>query len=592
MKPDNLKVFRLFERHIRYVVPLFQRPYVWTRERQWMPLWADWLTKTEEVLHASARSHQHFMGAVVLNGVRTSTRQVPMMDIVDGQQRLITLQIALFALRDVCHAHAYEALDTVLERLTSNQLGQGQDPQECYKTYPSQADRSAFASLCAGESRQGQSVLYDAYDYFYAQLNVALLPETLHAQLDAFFVALTERFELIVIELEEGDSPPQIYESLNARGEALHAADLIRNALFHEALLRGADLERLYAKTWRSFDVPAPEGRLEFWRAVERQGRLKRPRLELFWRHVLMLWTGREVSVTRLFAQFRHWLARHSDLKLEAVFAQVYSLAEWYFRLYHEQEGGRLGAFARRVRALEATACFPVVLYLLSETQVSAQERDGMLADLETYLVRRAVCGLPTSDYDALFLGVLRQVRALPRCNRPSLRHLLASLQGAARLPRQAEFSQHWLNAPVYLSVPPRALALMLEALDIQLETRKQERLHLAESVTLEHIMPQNWEDTYPLDARTSAEEVAEARFARQRLVHSFGNLTLITQPLNSALQNAAFAHKRLELARQSRLRLNVYFQQVDDVWDEEAILARGAWLLALALKLWEWDAE
>jgi uncharacterized protein with ParB-like and HNH nuclease domain len=39
MKPSKQSLFELFDRQCRYVVPLFQRPYVWSRTDQWEPLW-------------------------------------------------------------------------------------------------------------------------------------------------------------------------------------------------------------------------------------------------------------------------------------------------------------------------------------------------------------------------------------------------------------------------------------------------------------------------------------------------------------------------------------------------------------------------
>ena len=69
MKPDKLTVHDLFQRERRYVVPLYQRAYVWSQEDQWEPLWDDIERQAEACLaavnHVAPRSH--FLGAVVLN---------------------------------------------------------------------------------------------------------------------------------------------------------------------------------------------------------------------------------------------------------------------------------------------------------------------------------------------------------------------------------------------------------------------------------------------------------------------------------------------------------------------------------------------
>ena len=104
MKTDKTTVFDLFQTHRRYVVPLFQRGYVWNRESQWEPLWTDVVEQAAQIARQrtapTAPIHKHFLGAVVLNQVHAGLRQVPIVEIIDGQQRLTTLQVMLAAIRD------------------------------------------------------------------------------------------------------------------------------------------------------------------------------------------------------------------------------------------------------------------------------------------------------------------------------------------------------------------------------------------------------------------------------------------------------------------------------------------------------------
>ena len=105
MKTDRVTVFDLFEKQRRYLVPIFQRGYVWTKEGQWEPLWEDIVDQATIVRESSATTRQsarkHFLGAIVLNQDSTQVRHVAATEIIDGQQRLMTLQILLAALRDV-----------------------------------------------------------------------------------------------------------------------------------------------------------------------------------------------------------------------------------------------------------------------------------------------------------------------------------------------------------------------------------------------------------------------------------------------------------------------------------------------------------
>ena len=61
----------LFDGKVCYEVPPFQRPYVWSEEDQWQPLWDDIERVTEAQLHGDgdkrqdAASPSHFLGAGV-----------------------------------------------------------------------------------------------------------------------------------------------------------------------------------------------------------------------------------------------------------------------------------------------------------------------------------------------------------------------------------------------------------------------------------------------------------------------------------------------------------------------------------------------
>ena len=127
---------------------------------------------------------------------------------------------------------------------------------------------------------------------------------------------------------------------------------------------------------------------------------------------------------------------------------------------------------------------------------------------------------------------------------------------------------------------------MLLEARDNAMRTSKQEAVTITGKLTVEHVLPQHWnEPAWPKPSEiTSEDETAAER--RGRLLHSLGNLTLLTQELNSAVSNGPFAGKRAEITKQSGLRLNTYFQDVF-TWDEAEILKRGDRLFECAKKIW-----
>src|SRR5687767_3977552 len=101
MRVDKLNLERIFERTERLEAPLFQRPYVWKQHRNWQPLW-DAIKKVADARHGGTQSRPCFLGAIVLDQLKTSTGKLHARQIIDGQQRLTTLQLAIAAARDIC----------------------------------------------------------------------------------------------------------------------------------------------------------------------------------------------------------------------------------------------------------------------------------------------------------------------------------------------------------------------------------------------------------------------------------------------------------------------------------------------------------
>ena len=110
--------------------------------------------------------------------------------------------------------------------------------------------------------------------------------------------------------------------------------------------------------------------------------------------------------------------------------------------------------------------------------------------------------------------------------------------------------------------------------------------------------MPQGWIKNWPLADgsigmtgtelwETAVDDSrAEATRKRNTAVQTLGNLTILTQPLNSAASNNNWEKKKPELLLHSLLPINQNLHNVD-IWDETAIQKRGEELFQQARKLW-----
>ena len=133
MKADTLTLKALFQKDVRYVIPIFQRPYVWNQDDQWEPLWNDVRNTAERYLDelvlaegnnplAEERAGAHFMGAVVLQQHPTASAEIETRSVIDGQQRLTTAQILMDAAQEVFEELGAEAEARRVSRLVLNAL--------------------------------------------------------------------------------------------------------------------------------------------------------------------------------------------------------------------------------------------------------------------------------------------------------------------------------------------------------------------------------------------------------------------------------------------------------------------------------------
>lgn len=333
MKANAVALVALFEKKMRLEVPLFQRPYVWSENLQWAPLWEDIERKFAEYLEGRADVPVHFLGALVLDQKQTPTTHVERRLVIDGQQRLTTLQVFLNAFRDFCRASGATALAEECANYTLNK-GMMPDPAvDKFKVWPTQLDRPAFTAVVESESPDELKKRYplvkqkwarkyddrprlvDCYLYFYAQLEAFFngagdeLPLAneypIDQRLEQCFQALRNALMVVAIDLEQGDDAQVIFETLNARGQPLLPADLLRNYIFLRATRRGENSEALYQKYWSDFDE-------HYWQQHVSQGRLNRPRSDLFMQHFLASQQTTDIPIGHLYVEYRHWIEKHA----------------------------------------------------------------------------------------------------------------------------------------------------------------------------------------------------------------------------------------------------------------------------------------
>jgi hypothetical protein len=165
-------------------------------------------------------------------------------------------------------------------------------------------------------------------------------------------------------------------------------------------------------------------------------------------------------------------------------------------------------------------------------------------------------------------------------------RFLLASDADASRWPGDKEFEKSWLTVNFYRKIKRSKLRMILEALDDAHRSNKTEIVRVEKTLTIEHVMPIQWEQHWPLAPTRGNFPRDLATERRDDYVNKIGNFTLLTRALNPSVSNSGWLRKRQEILKHSAINMNRHFLDLD-VWDEAAIDKRTRDLFRHALKIW-----
>lgn len=621
VKADAKPLKRLLPGTDRYVVPLYQRPYVWVHDAndpekdRLGPYWTDiketadaYLERSKLVAQAGGDESRvapmtpHFFGAVVIDQP-VKEGEVTTQEVIDGQQRLTTTLLFLSAATRMCEAKGMPKHASRLRRLWQQDEDLELSGLARFKLSPTRQDQDAILAVMEGNdlSTLPKSNVTDAYLYFVGQLNdwAEDIPE---GQVEAYFDALRDTLYdhllLVDIRLEDGDNAQGIFESLNAQGEKLLAMDLVKNEVFRRAKRAGTgiDLDVLDRETW------SPRFSDPWWRASVRQGRYVRPRAELFLMHWLIDQKGSDISASALYIEFQAIARKELDepSAVKPFLDRFIADADRYKSLDELATGTPERRFFDRLAIVDTAVVYPLVLRLwrwADDGKISQVELRKALAALESFLIRRFVV-IPSAgkNYNNLVLGLLRAVGTSTQPVGDAVRLLIDYLKESndkTRVwPSNEAFVLQLSTQKFYQAYSRRRDEFLLRVIEDRLRklSAKTEQEGAPKGLTIEHIIPQSWQEHWPLPDSGDDAANLQAEKARRERIHRLGNLSLVTGSLNLALGNDPWSQKKAQLLEFSRLQLNadlVTNPLYASKFDEESIDERGERLARLLVDEW-----
>jgi hypothetical protein len=513
--------------------------------------------------------------------------------VIDGQQRLTTLQLLLAAASKVARDLDAEVDAQILQELITNSRLKASGDL-VFKVWPTNANRRSFTAVVQAEDPgpshvdDTSNLIDEAYSYFVVQI-AGWVTSGQHARpvselIALLRVTLCDLLKVVTITLEADDNAQIIFETLNARGTPLLALDLVKNASFHEASKDRVDLDRLYEEVWR------PQLDDDYWRESRRQGRLFRPRADLFLMHWLTMKCRRVIPATELFVIFRKEILDGPDAPPAVeVITELCADAAVIRGFDSHARGSIEQLFFERLEQLDISTFHPLVLWLFRSGELSDERRRRALGIIESWLARRSLMRLTTQSYNTLVPPLIAKVADDPaRADDVVLSELRRGTSTIDKWPSDEELVSFYERFDAYANVARPRLVMALAAIERSRYSSRVDIPDVPRKLSLEHVMPQKWQRAWPLPADLSADQEAAALERRRRSIHKLGNLTLTAGSLNSSLSNDAWTVKQKGLNRDSKLLMNVeLIERFGEHFDEDSIDVRTTELSEAICRIW-----
>ncbi len=533
----------------QFVIPIYQRLYSWEKE-QCKQLWDDIIK-----IGGNDKMDGHFIGFIVFvhDGAYSTSHNELL--IIDGQQRLTTITLLLTALRD-------HWSDEVKRKEIEDHylINSDKDGDKKFRLILSESDKDTLLSLIDKDRRKPSEPSLKIVENF--KLFEEWVSNT--DKLETIFKGL-EKLMIVEIALEKGKDDPQlIFESMNSKGIELTQTDLIRNYIVMET------------------EVEKQEGFYnKYWRAMEEEFKQNKKWFDRFVRHYLTIKT-RIPNINKVYVALKDYRQKEG-IGIEDLLKNLQKYCGYFCQIAFKKEANKdLNKALGFLVDLEMDVIYPLLLELYSDYNdgvLSTQDFIPIIALIESYICRRAVCGLGTNSLNKVFPSFTRYIQKDEYFK--SLKAHFSYLTEKQRFPNNDEFKDLFIKIDFYNFQKKKYFFERLENFD------RKERVPTHE-YTKEHIMPQALTEEWEKDLGENFQEI------HNKYLHTIGNLTLTGY--NPEYSNKSFKEKQgMEKGfKDSPLRLNQGLRDLESFGEEE-IKKRANDLADWALKIWTYpklDAE
>ncbi len=578
-------------------IPFFQRGYVWNFEN-----WEDILTDLLDL------EKGHFLGSLILKQLEKQTGKPKEVLVIDGQQRLTTLSVLIRTLYNSFDDETQKNCESSIKNYLFFKKNQT-DKEHYVKIEHSKIDKIYYQKVIKNEISQDEfnaidverpgnktisksNKILQCFKYFTERLTEI----DVESRLDLFNRLLDQENKiLVIIDLSEKEDEQAIFDTINSAGVRLSSADIIKNALFQKALdlFSIEEVETLYNEHWQSvFSVD--EDVINFWDTPRATGRLMRDNIEILLHSISVIkgfFDPDKHTLSDLSNLYKDYISGISKESLKLFIQEISK----YARLFKEKilvfNGSSLFAYQDSYSRLfhilsicEISTFHPYILSLFYKYDKNESKLIEELHKVESFIIRRMITKSETKSYNKICKEFIKDNSAI---------NAKISEQTTSEI-------QKGLT-----SIPNKNATLLLFWVELYRRENdsKQSMKELKYNYSLEHIMPQKWEEHWSnIDVVDETNNVILdkeiAKRERYSKIYSIGNMTLLNSSLNTSIRNYELSRKiegegRKRGIRQyadlgiTRFDIIDKYDAGDKIWNEQRINERTTQLANDILTIW-----
>ena len=549
-------------------IPFFQRAYVWGQ-----PQWERLLEDMEKITDSNK---PYFLGSVILKQQETTTgsRIGDKRTVIDGQQRLTTLNIFFKVL--CLKTNENSTFDRSFKlRDNSNALLHNHNDIQAF---------NEILALTELKDLEGESNITQAYNYFKDNL----VPDDLNLD------SILSNVLFVGIDLSQEEDEQQIFDTINSLGVKLTTAELLKNYFFNRD-----DIEK-YNEYWKEVFEKDEETK-NYWDREIIAGRLRRTFIDLFFFAYLQIKIQETdfkvkaedkdayAKVEHLFESYKNFIKSYLNNNKEAILSEIKEYALLFKKNFNYEILGEeltqdfgIDRINTIIFGLDTTTLIPYTLYILRNISDETTKNE-LFGIIETYIMRRMITHSNTKNYNQLFTDKLINNKVLSK--QEFLDYIEKRDDKVNFLPTDEELEKGF-NTSILINKQSAGILYLIES---KIRNEKDSTALLGiNKYSLEHLMPKKWRNNW--DKLSSK----ESEINRDRKLLTLGNLTIITQSLNSSIRDSKWEDKLKGKNKKGGLieysgGLKTISQFLEyPEWDEKTIEERALFLYEKAKQIWK----